>query len=180
MDTLGNVAASAGQWIGYVVWTLLSLVSLFGILISLPGGWVALALAVLYDLFYGFSSIGIPSLAVFLGLMIAAEALEAVLGTVYVAKKGATGWGMAGAFVGGIAGAVVGSSAVPIAGTILGSFAGAFGGAVAGEYYRDQQLEPSVRIGVHATIGRLLSITAKFALALAGVVVVIVAGTPGR
>jgi len=78
-----------------------------------------------------------------------------------------------------MAGAAAGTGVVPVVGTILGSFAGAFGGAVLGEYMRDQQMEPSLRIGMHATIGRLLSVTAKYALALAGAVVVIRAAVPG-
>jgi uncharacterized protein YqgC (DUF456 family) len=60
----------------------------------------------------------------------------------------------------------------PIAGTIAGGFLGAFAGAVLGEYLRDRRLEPSLRIGVHATIGKLLAVTVKGALAAAGAVVV--------
>ena len=57
-----------------------------------------------------------------------------------------------GGFVGGLVGAILGSGAVPVLGTLLGGLVGAFGGAVLGEYLRDQQLEPSLRIGVHATV----------------------------
>jgi hypothetical protein len=78
-----------------------------------------------------------------------------------------------GGFVGGIAGAVLGSGAMPVLGTLLGGLAGAFGGAVLGEYLRDQQLEPSLRIGVHATVGKLLATTVKFGLSVAGTVLVI-------
>lgn len=174
METLGDI----GQWTAYVVWILLLLVGCSTILVALPGGWIALGLAVLYDLFYGFGAIGWKNLIVFAILLGVGEAIEAALGTVYVAKRGATRYGMIGGFVGGMVGAVAGSGVVPIVGTILGSFAGAFGGAVLGEYMREQQLEPSLRIGVHATVGRLLSITVKYALALAGAVVVIRAGAP--
>jgi uncharacterized protein YqgC (DUF456 family) len=175
METLGNI----GQWAGYVLWILLLLVGCTTILIALPGGWIALGLAVLYDLLHGFEAIGWRSLIIFAVLLGIGEAIEAALGTVYVAKRGATRYGMIGGFVGGMVGAVAGSGVVPIVGTILGSFAGAFGGAVLGEYMREQQLEPSLRIGVHATVGRLLSLTVKYALALAGAVVVVRAAFPG-
>jgi hypothetical protein len=178
VETFGHAAASVGQWAGYIVWIVLLMASCTTILISLPGGWIALGLAILYDLFYGFSTIGLESLAIFTGLLVVAEIIEAGLGMVYVAKKGATRYGLAGGFVGGIVGAAVGSGVVPVVGTILGSFAGAFGGAVLGEYLRDQRMEPSLRIGMHATIGRLLALTAKYALAIAGSVVVIRAAVP--
>ncbi|NNM33275.1 MAG: DUF456 domain-containing protein [Gemmatimonadetes bacterium] len=180
METIAGAAASIGQWTGYVVWVLLTVAACATILISLPGGWVALGLAVLYDLFYGFGSIGWQHLAIFAGLLVVAEAIEAVLGTLYVAKKGATTYGMVGGFVGGILGAIAGSNLMPLVGTVLGGFAGAFGGAVAGEYYRDKQLEPSVRIGLHATIGKMLAVGVKFGLAAMGVAWVAVQGVPGR
>jgi uncharacterized protein YqgC (DUF456 family) len=179
VESFGQVAASFGQWTGFVVWVLLLLVACTTILITLPGGWIALGLAVVYDLFYGFSAIGWQNLLIFAVLLGIAELIEAGLGTVYVAKKGATRQGLIGGFVGGMVGAAAGTGVVPVVGTILGSFAGAFGGAVLGEYYRNQQMEPSLRIGMHATIGRLLSVTAKYALALAGAVVVIRAAIPG-
>lgn len=179
METFGQAAASVGQWTGFVAWALLVLLACTTILITLPGGWIALGLAVLYDLFHGFSAIGWKSLLIFAVLLTVAELIEAGLGTVYVARKGATRYGLVGGFVGGIVGAAAGTGVVPVLGTLLGSFAGAFGGAVLGEYLRDQRMEPSVRIGIHATIGRLLSVTAKYALALAGAVVVIRAAIPG-
>ena len=132
-----------------------------------------------FDAFTGFSSIGWISLAIFAGLLIVGEVIESALGLVYVAKKGATRWGVVGGFVGGIAGAILGSSAVPVVGTLLGGLAGAFGGAVLGEYLRDQQLEPSLRIGVHATVGKLLATTVKFGLSVAGTVLVIRAALAG-
>ena len=121
----------------------------------------------------GFSSIGWISLGIFAGLLVVGEVIESALGLVYVAKKGATRWGVIGGFVGGLVGAIVGSGAVPVLGTLLGGLVGAFGGAVLGEYLRDQQLEPSLRIGVHATVGKLLATTVKFGLSMAGTILVI-------
>lgn len=169
-ETLSQWIVSAGDGALLVLLGLVLLLADGSILVSLPGGWIALAVTVLYDLAYGFERIGWTWLGVFAGLIVLGEILESLLGTLYVARKGASRYGLLGGFVGGIVGAVVGSGALPVVGTILGSVAGSFGGAVAGEYYRNQQLEPSLRVGWHATVGRLLATTAKFALALTGTV----------
>ena len=87
---------------------------------------------------------------------------------------------MIGAFVGGILGAIAGSAALPLVGTILGGIAGAFAGAVGGEYWRDKDLEPSLRIGFHATVGKILALSAKFALALGGSILVLWLALPSR
>jgi uncharacterized protein YqgC (DUF456 family) len=179
MDSLGQFMGELGIWVALTVWILLLLVANFVILVSLPGGWVALGLAVLFDAFTGFSAIGWVPLVIFAGLLGLGEAVESLLGMVYVARKGATRWGVIGAFVGGLVGAVVGSGMVPVLGTLLGGLLGAFAGAVGGEYLRDQQLEPSLRIGLHATVGKLLATTVKFGLSVAGTVVVIRAALTG-
>ncbi len=72
-------------------------------------------------------------------------------------------------------GAAAGSAAVPVLGTLAGGFLGAFGGAVAGEYWRDRRLEPSVRVGFHATVGKLLAALVKGSLAAIGAVIAAVA-----
>jgi len=177
---MGELGISILAWSGWSLWCLLILASCFAIFLSLPGGWIALGLAVLYDLIYGFDAIGLRGLGVFALLLVVAEIIEAGLGTLYVAKKGATRHGMIGAFAGGILGAILGSSLMPLVGTVLGGIAGAFGGAVAGEYWRERDLEPSLRIGVHATIGKVLALSAKFALAIGGTVLVLWMALPSR
>ena len=177
-ESIGSSAASFGLWTAYVLWILALMGSCLTILISLPGGWVALGLAVVYDLFFGFDAVGWQWLAAFAGLLVVGEIIESFLGMVYVARKGATRYGIIGGFVGGIVGAVLGSGALPVVGTLVGTVIGAFVGAVAGEYMRDQQLEPSLRIGLHSTVGKLLATSVKFGLALTGSVLVIRAAFP--
>lgn len=161
MQTLGESAL-------YLSWVLISTAGLFSIWIALPGGWLTLALAVGYDALFGFDRIGWVALGVFTGLLAVGELIESLLGTIYVAKKGATRYGMAGAFLGGFLGAIAGSSLLPVVGTVLGGFVGSFAGAVLMEYWRDSKVEPSFRIGLHATIGRFLAMAVKFALAMSG------------
>ena len=175
MEEFLAAAGSVGIWAGAILWIALLAVCCFAILLSLPGGWVALGLALLYDLLHGFDAIGWVRLAIFAGLLAVGEGVEALLGTVYVAKKGATRTGVLGAFVGGIAGAIAGSPILPVIGTLIGGFLGAFGGAVAGEYLADRQLEPSLRVGFHATVGKFLAVSVKGVLATTGAVVVAVA-----
>jgi hypothetical protein len=167
-EQLSHWSLVAGDAALLVLLALVILLADAAIFLSLPGGWIALAAAVVYDLSFGFSRIGWLWLGVFAGLLVLGEIVESLLGTLYVAKRGATRYGVLGAFVGGIAGAILGSGAVPVVGTILGSIAGSFGGAVLGEYYRNQRLEPSLRVGWHATVGRVLATTTKFTLALIG------------
>ena len=165
--------SDAGTWTLLFLWTVLLLGSAAVILISLPGGWIALGLAVLYDLAYGFERIGFLWLGVFAGLLVIGEIVESLLGTLYVASKGATRYGMVGGFLGGIAGAILGSGVVPVVGTLVGSVAGSFAGAVGGEYWRVQKMDSSLQVGWHATVGRVLATTVKFALALTGCVLVL-------
>lgn len=179
MDTIATVSGNIAYWILIGLWILALLAANFSILISLPGGWIALGLAVLLDLITGFHSIGWLTLSIFAGLLVVGEIVESLLGMVYVAKKGATRWGVIGGFLGGFTGAIAGSAAVPILGTLLGGLLGAFGGAVAGEYLRDQKLEPSLRIGVHATVGKLLATSIKFGLSVAGTVLAVRAALTG-
>jgi uncharacterized protein YqgC (DUF456 family) len=173
VETVADVLGDIGYWTLASLWILLLLAANFSILISMPGGWVALGLAVLFDAAQGFGEIGWITLAIFAGLLVVGEIVESLLGMVYVAKKGATRWGVVGGFVGGVIGAILGSGALPVVGTLIGGLIGAFGGAVAGEYLRDQQLEPSLRIGVHATIGKLLATSVKFGLSVSGTVLVV-------
>ncbi len=175
MEKFLAAAGTVGVWSGTVVWAILVAGSCFTVLFALPGGWVALGLAVLYDALHGFSAIGWGNLGIFAGLLVVGEAVEAFLGSVYVAKQGATRWGVLGGFLGGIGGAIAGTPVMPIVGTLLGGFIGAFSGAVVGEWLRDRQLEPSLRVGLHATVGRFLAVTVKGLLATTGAAVVAVA-----
>jgi uncharacterized protein YqgC (DUF456 family) len=175
VDGVLEAARTVGLWSGTLLWVGLLLLSCFTILISLPGGWIALGLAVLFDLLHGFRSVGWERLLLFAALLGVGELIEAFLGSVYVAKKGATRYGVVGTFVGGLLGGAAGTGVVPVAGTLIGGFLGAFAGATVAELIRERRLEPSVRIGFHATVGKLLAVLVKYALAATGVVVVVVA-----
>ena len=63
-------------------------------------------------------------------------------------------------------------------GAVLGSFGGAFGGAVAGEYINRERLEPSLQVGGHAFLGRLIAILIKHAIAMVMVFLILRATLP--
>jgi len=136
------------------------------IFVGLPGGWIALAAISLYAFATRFATVGWRMLLVMAGIAIIGEIVESLLGIVYVAHKGATKWGVLGAFAGGIAGAILGTAIVPLIGSIIFSFAGAFGGAVLGEYLYYRSLDRALRTGFFAFIGKLAAMFAKFALGL--------------
>ena len=173
-----EVLQSAGGWAWYVLWAGLLLVASLFVYLGLGGNFIVLALALVHALITGFDPIGWPLLALLAGLALLGEGIEFVLGNFYVLKKGASGLGTVGGFVGGLAGAMVGNSLLPIAGAVLGSFVGAFLGCVVGEFWNRQRLEPSLRIGTHAFIGRLLAIVVKHALGLVMVFLVLRATFP--
>lgn len=173
-----EILQSIGDWAWYIVWTLLLLVSSLLVYVGLPGNFIMVGLALIHALVTGMDPIGWPLLAVLLGLALLGELVEFVLGNFYVLSKGASGRGAIGGFAGGLAGAVLGNGVVPVVGAVLGSFAGAFLGCVGGEFWQQRQLEPSLRVGGHAFVGRILSIVVKHALGMVMVVLLLRATLP--
>ena len=92
MDAFLQAVGGVGQWTGTIVWAVGLGACCLAVLLSLPGGWIALALAVGFDALHGFGAIGPARLIVFAVLLAVGEAAEAFLGSVYVAARGATAW----------------------------------------------------------------------------------------
>ena len=174
MEVLGEI----GQWSWFVIWSLLLIIASLFVYLGLGGSFIVLGLAVVHALVSGFDPITWQLLLVLLSLALFGELLEFLIGTFYVAQKGATKWGVFAAFAGGLIGAVLGNGLVPVVGAVLGSFAGAFGGAVLGEYYQNEKLEPSLRVGAHAFLGRILAMVIKHLIALVMVFLILRATMP--
>jgi hypothetical protein len=177
---MSEILVSVGGWTWYVVWALLLLVSSLLVYLGLGGNFIIVGLALVHALVTGFQPVGWPLLAVLLALALLGELIEFVLGNFYVLRKGASGLGAVGGFVGGLAGAVLGNGLVPVIGAVLGSFVGAFVGCVAGEYWRQRTLEPSLRIGTHAFVGRMIALVSKHALGVLMVFLILRATFPVR
>ncbi len=173
-----EIFSAIGQWTWFALWSLLLVVASLLVYLGLGGNFVILGLAFLHALVTGFDPIGWPLLAVLAGIAVFGEGIEFVLGTFYVARRGATRGGVVLAFVGGLVGAIVGNGLLPVAGAVLGSFVGAFSGAVLGEYQHQQRLEPSLRVGTHAFVGRLLAILVKHILGLVMIFLILRATWP--
>jgi uncharacterized protein YqgC (DUF456 family) len=154
------------QHIGLILFYILLFVFSATIFLGFPGGWIALAAIVIYDIVTGFTTVGWTLLLVMLGIAILGEIIESFLGLVYVAQKGATKWGVLGAFVGGLAGAVAGAFVVPFVGSIVLGLCGAFIGAVALEYVYYRSMDRALQTGFFAFIGKLGAMLVKFALGL--------------
>jgi len=154
------------QHIGLVVFYVVLFVLNVSIFLGVPGGWIAYGAIFVYDAITGFSTVGWKWLVVMGVIMVVAEVLEAVLGLVYVAGKGATKWGVLGAFLGGLAGAIGGSFVIPFVGSIVFGLIGAFAFAVLFEYVNYKSLDRALQTGFFAFIGKLAAMFVKFALSL--------------
>ena len=154
------------QHIGLVLFYIVLFALYLTIFLGIPGGWIAFAAIVVFDVATGFSTVGWILLAVMLGVALIGELIESFFGLVYVAQRGATKWGVLGAFAGGIAGAVGGGFVMPFVGSILLGLAGAFGGAVLFEYLYYRSMDRALQTGFSAFIGKLAAMLIKFALGL--------------
>ena len=139
--------------------------------LGLPANWILLGLAGIHALVTGLHPVGWWTLGTLVGLAAAAEALEFFVGVGYTAKRGATRWGVSGAFIGGIAGALGCASIIPPLGSLLGAFLGSFVGAVALEYIAQQRIDIALRSGRAAFFGRVFGAVIKtmFGFAMWGV-----------
>jgi len=173
-----EILQGIGAWAGYAAWAALLLVASLLVYVGLGGNFILLGLALVHALITGFDPIGWTLLGILLGIALVGEVVEFLLGNFYVLRKGASGRGTFGGFAGGLLGAMGGNSVVPIIGAVLGSFVGAFLGCVVGEYWQQQRLEPSLRVGGHAFVGRILAIVFKHACGLVMVFLVLRATLP--
>ncbi|HPF69036.1 MAG TPA: DUF456 domain-containing protein [Candidatus Krumholzibacteria bacterium] len=173
-----HVLTEIGQWSGYALWALLLVTASLFVYLGLGGTFIVLGLALVHALVTGFDPIGWRLLAVLAGLAVTGEIIEFLVGTFWVAKKGATRHGVIGAFAGGLLGAALGNGVVPVVGAVLGSFVGAFGGAVLGEYIARERLEPSLRVGGQAFLGRLAAMVIKHLISLVMVGLILRATLP--
>lgn len=142
---------------------ILLVLSLLLVPLGLPGLWVMIGIALLYDLLVAGGPIGVGVLAGALVLAVIAEVIEFVLGGRVARRFGGSRRAEWGAIGGGIVGAIVGVP-VPIVGPLLGAFVGAFAGAMAGELSVRRELRGSTRVAVGALIGRAMAVAVKVAI----------------
>lgn len=140
--------------------------------LGLPGTFVVLAGALLYNMITWSMGVGLGVLLLILGMAILGEILEYALGMKVAKKHGASKAGIIGAVVGGIIGAVVG---VPVflIGSLIGLFIGAFAGAFAVELLVKRSPSKAFHAGLGAFYGRAGAILVKSLLAVVMAIIII-------
>ncbi len=148
-----------------IVASIVILVGLVAALFGLPGTFIVLAAAVIYDLITWSWGISKLVLVLLLAIAVLGELLEWVF-TLYGAKKFKTSnFAITGLVIGTIVGAIVGVP-VPIIGSVIGALLGAFIGAFVFSYIEHRRLEKSIEAGFGAFLTRLGVIFMKLFLAV--------------
>ena len=151
---------------GFLIFTVVLILSLALIALGLPGLWIMIASAVVYNLVGGTDAIGWFSLISVGVLALIAEYIEFTMSAKYARKYGGSrraGWG---AMIGGIVGAFFGVP-VPIVGPLIGAFVGSFLGALVGELTVGSSKTDSARVATGALIGRVVATAMKMAVGCA-------------
>jgi uncharacterized protein YqgC (DUF456 family) len=168
------------EWIAItvaVLFTLLGLACLLAVLLSLPGTWILLGLAVIVELADGTYlpgeepvTFGWLLLGICTGLAVLGEVIETGAGAAGAKLGGATRRGVIGAIVGGIAGAILFTPLIPIpvVGTLLGALIGTFLGAFLGEVTSERQRHPNetLQAALAAAVGRLAGTLGKLGVGI--------------
>jgi uncharacterized protein len=139
------------------------ILSLILIVLGLPGLWIMVATAVVYNMIVPGDPIGWVSLIAVAVLALIAELLEFTMTGRYARKYGGSrraGWG---AIIGGMIGAVVGFP-VPIVGPVIGAFVGSFVGALVAELTGGASATDATRVAKGALIGRVVSTMLKIGI----------------
>lgn len=163
----------------YVAASIVALFSILGIaltLVTLPGIWIAIVVAMLCwwwqpELFSMWTIVA----AIVLGVL--AEIAEMASSSVGAAKRGGSKAGAMGALFGSLVGAIAGTILlpIPIVGTIVGGIVGAALGALFAERgVKQRTWRESSSIATGAAIGRAVATIVKgaFATVVAGVLTI--------
>jgi len=137
---------------------LLSILLLAGMVViffNIAGTFIIVGSAFLFGLLTGFREITLNFCLLLLGIALALEIVEGLLGSLLAKKFGGSKWAMIGAIVGGTAGAILGTPVAPVLGTLLGGFLGAFGGALLLEWVSCGNFEVAFKAGLGALCGAI-------------------------
>ncbi|MBI2797199.1 MAG: DUF456 domain-containing protein [Gemmatimonadetes bacterium] len=127
---------------------------------ALPGTWLMIGAAAVFQLVVSPARIGAITFVVVVALAVAGEALDIVFMSRYAKKYGGSARAAWGAVIGGVVGALVGVP-VPVVGSLVGAFAGAFAGAMLLELAGRRSHGEAARAATGAVIGRAVASAAK-------------------
>lgn len=142
--------------------------------VTLPGVWLMLGVALACDLWQP-TLLSTPTLLAGLGLALAGEAIEFAASSLGARRAGASRAGAIGAAVGSLVGAVAGLVIPPpIIGSIVAGVVGAGVGAVVAERrWGGKGWSAAATVGTGAALGRMVATVAKAAVAaMVGVILV--------
>jgi uncharacterized protein len=143
---------------GLLLLAIVLFLSLLLIPLGLPGLWVMILAAVLYNALVPGLPIG--AFALILSLLLAgfAELMEFMLAGRYTRRYGGSRSGARGAIIGGVLGAILGFPfPVPFVGSVIGAFIGSFLGALVGELRVGSDHAAAGRAATGALIGRVVA-----------------------
>ena len=146
---------------------LLALTTLVGLVLvplGLPGIWLIVGAAAVYNPLTRTEAIGTWTIIGVLVLATIAEVIEFTLAARFTRQYGGSkraGWG---AILGGMIGAIVGVPTIPIIGSVIGAFIGSFAGALIAEWSRGTRTGPATRVATGALLGRVAATAAKIGI----------------
>src|SRR4029079_14113959 len=149
-----------------VLLTAVLVLSLILIALGLPGLWVMIVSAVVYNIVLGATPIGWFTI-VCVGILAAiAEIIEWTLSGKYARKYGGSRRAAWGAVIRGKLGAILGFP-LPIVGPLIGAFARSFIGALVGEVSAGGTHREATRVAWCALVGRVAATAIKMAIGAA-------------
>lgn len=160
-----------------ILFTLTSFLLVFAVLLTLPGTWLMVLMAVALNVAMAANPFSWWTIGVAIALAALGELLELIASGAGAKAMGASKRSVFASIIGGIVGAILGTIVLPIIGTIIGSALGAGIGAVVFEFsIADRRHIKHLRgIGTGAFTGRLLATVLKAAVALVMAVMLSVA-----
>jgi uncharacterized protein YqgC (DUF456 family) len=153
-------------------------VSLILIPIGLPGTWIMVAAALIYQIMVPGSGIGLVTVVGTTVLAVIAEVLEFTMSASYTKKYGGSRRAAWGAIIGGLVGAFMGVP-VPIIGSVIGAFLGSFVGALVFELSRGSSGGAATKVAWGALLGRAVSAAMKVGVGVGIAAWVLIAAVVG-
>lgn len=150
-----------------VLLVILMVVSPLLLVFGLPGTWVILVLAVIWDFVSTSSSFTATSFGVLGALALLGEGIEFFAAHYGTKKFGGSGKGSVGGMVGAIIGAILCAPLFFGLGALLGALGGAFAGCFAVETLRGVAAGPAAKAAWGTALGRFGGFIAKFGVAIA-------------
>lgn len=144
----------------------LMIISLFLLVLGLPGNWVIFALALAWSLFSG-AGFGWQFFAVFFGLAVFGELMEFAAGHYGGKRFGGTSKGSLGGIIGALA---LGIFCAPLffgLGALLGALAGGFLGSFLFEKYHGMKSAKAAKAALGTMLGRFGGFLAKLGVGIA-------------